>query len=151
MSDKEDRKFLPRLRLPYRRLPSGPVEWPMLDVVLSTTNSKLPQPVMALADSGAQGNVMHPEVARTLGFELKKKDIKLLGQGVGGNYKGWTLDEPVGVEIKGITFNFEFSVPDYEGLIWPLILGHGGVFRVAKIVLKTYKKEMDIFLRRDIN
>lgn len=137
----------------YKPLPKFPkITWPLIDIKLSQKGKSLPQPILALVDSGASYSILHIEVAQFLGFDLKKLGLSQeAGISVSGSYKTWILPDPVNVNIYGFSFSFNFSVIDNPGLIWPCILGEDSIFQIAKLDFQRFKGYFEIRFRQDRN
>lgn len=137
----------------YKPLPKFPkITWPIVDIRPSQDNRSLPQPILALVDSGANYSILHIEVAKFLGFDLKKLGKpQPIGISVSGSYRTWILPEPVSVDIYGFSFEFNFSVIDNPDLIWPCILGEDSIFQVAKLDFQRFKGYFEIRFRQDRN
>lgn len=140
--------FDSQIKVVYRKLPaSGEVFWPIIDISLAGFY----QPIIALVDSGASHSILHEDVARTLDIKPKYGKQLLTGLSASGSYKYWET-EPVKVEIYGRKFSFNFKViNENKGLIWPCILGHDTLFKIAKLEFRTFKEYFKVFFRTDIN
>lgn len=126
--------------------------WPIIDIGLSTSVKSLPQPVLALVDSGSSHSILHMEIAEFLGFDLKKLGPPQPGGiSVSGVHKTWVLPQPINVNIYGFSFSFNFSVVDNPNLIWPCILGEDSIFQVARLDFQKFKGYFEIRFRQDIN
>lgn len=141
------------IKIWYKPLPRFPkIIWPIIDIRLSYSNNSLPQPILALVDSGASHSILHIEIAKFLGFDLKRLGTSQAGAiSVGGSHKIWVLLDPLTVDIYGRIFTFKFSVIDNPNLIWPCILGEDSIFQVAKLDFQKYKGYFEIRFRQDIN
>lgn len=141
------------IKIWYKTLPLGPqITWPIIDINLSYKNHKLPQPILSLVDSGANASILHPEIAKQLGFSsdnLGKPSLSSLS--ASGAYRSWLLPENIDVEIYGFSFCFRFQVIDNPGLIWPCILGENSIFQMARLDFQKYKGFFEISFRKDIN
>jgi len=144
MSVNEDKKFLPKVTVPYSPTIFG-VKMPILLVSFE----KLPQPVPALVDSGATNSMLHKRIASNLKLKIDYSNKKV-GTGAGGGFE-YVSSKPVEVELLEQKFDIRFDVPLDENFAWPCILGHNSIFKFSKIQFKTYKSEFDIFIRADIN
>ncbi len=140
--------FASAISLRYSTLPrSGKVLWPIVEIMLPV----LPQPILALVDSGSSFSILHEDVADIIGLKKKRSDKTGSGFSVSGTFKSWKSDF-VPVEIYGYHFSFRFSVLiDNRSLVWPCILGHDSLFYVAKLEFKTFKASFKIAFRTDIN
>lgn len=146
MSAKKD-LFDKAIRVWYRKLPASDTLWPLIDVGLKYKDIVFPQKILALVDSGASNSTLHLSLATILGFNLKKIKKDSGGRSASGSYKYWTLSEPVECLIYGQTYPFKFQVIDYPDLIWPCILGHDTLFRIAKLTFKSFKGYLDLSAR----
>lgn len=147
MSD-DSSLFESPIKVRYRKLPtSGKVLWPIIDIKLLD----LPQPILALVDSGASHSILHEDIAEIVGLQKGGKNELIEGTSAAGSFKFWR-SRSLEVDIYGRKFDFNFSVPvKNKGLIWPCILGHDSIFRIAKLEFKTFKGHFRIFFRTDIN
>ena len=143
----------PPIKIWYKALPKFPKAlWPILDIKLSYKDISLPQPILALVDSGANFSMLHPEIAEVLGFNLKKLGPASPGGiSVSGFYKHWVLPEPVEVDIYGNSFSFKFIVIDNPQMIWDCILGENSIFEVANLDFKKFKGYFKVRFREDLN
>ena len=83
MSDEKD-LFEPPIKIWYRKLPlSGKILWPVVDIKLP----ELPQPILALVDSGASSSILHEDIADILGILRNKKNEIMLGTSASGIYR----------------------------------------------------------------
>lgn len=141
------------IKIWYKPLPKFPkISWPIIDIKLSHQTQSLPQPILALVDSGASYSVLHIEIAKFLGFDFKKLGAPITsGVSASGSYKTWILPESIKVNIYGFSFSFNFSVIDNPGLIWPCILGEDSIFRVARLDFQRFKEYFEIRFRQDLN
>lgn len=141
------------MKIWYRRLPEHPDNfWPILEVRLRSKYTAFPQPVFALVDSGASISILHPELARTLGFDLQRLGRPIqAGQSVSGSYSSWTLSEAIDTGFCGATFSIKFIVINNNDLIWPCILGEDSIFQFAHVDFWKFKGYFDIELRKDLN
>lgn len=146
MSDRKE-LFETQIKIRYRKLPlSGKVLWPIIDIELPS----LPQSIFALIDSGASHSILHEDIADILGLTRSKNELKV-GSSASGNYKYW-VSKPIDVGIYSHQFSFKFTViVNNRNLIWPCILGHDSIFKVAKLEFRTFKGDFKIFFRTDIN
>lgn len=72
MSD-DSKLFESPIKVRYRKLPtSGKILWPIVDIKLPN----LPQPILALVDSGASHSILHEDIAEVLG--LQERGNKLI-------------------------------------------------------------------------
>lgn len=133
----------------YEPLPGiAGTRWPILKVKFPNFR----QAASALVDSGASISILHPEVAKLLGYSRNKLGKSLLaGKSVSGEYKSWQLPKPLDVEIYGFPFSLKFEVIDNEDLIWPCILGEDSIFQVARLDFQRYKGFFEIKFRKDLN
>lgn len=145
--------FQTPIKIWYKSLPRLPkIPWPIIDINLSNQKISLPQPLLALVDSGANLSILHPMVAEALGFDLKKiGPAKPGGVSVSGNYESWVLPEPVDVDIYGYNFRLEFTVINNPNLIWACILGGDSIFQVARLDFQKFKGYFEVRFRTDIN
>jgi len=134
---------------PHPKLPK--VLWPVVDVTLTHKGISLPQTLLALVDSGANISILHPLIAKALGFDLKKLGAPSKGLSASGVYESWTLPEPVEVAIYGYTFSFQFTVINNPNLMWTCILGGDSIFQVARIDFQKFKGYFEVRFRSDIN
>jgi len=144
MSDSEDKKFFTKETVRYSQLFFSD-ELPILIVNIPG----LPLPTPALVDSGATMSMLHIGIAKTLNLKVDYTN-KRTGTGAGGGFD-YAPCEPIEIGILGQKYVVSFNVvldPDFP---WGCILGNSSIFKFAKIVFRTYKKEFDIFLRKDIN
>lgn len=141
------------IKIWYKPLPRIPkIFWPIIDIKLSRSIKSLPQPILALVDSGSSHSVLHMEIAQVLGFDLKKLGAPLTGGiSVSGSHKSWVLPQSLSVNIYGFSFSFNFSVVDNPNLIWPCILGEDSIFQVARLDFQKFKGYFEIRFRQDIN
>lgn len=141
------------IKIWYKALPQhSKIRWPILDLELRCKDLSVPQPLLALVDSGASMSILHPAVAEILGFDRKKLgDPKPGGISVSGTYKSWMLPELIDVIIYGYTFRVRFTVIVNPDFIWPCILGEDSIFEVAKIDFQKFKGFFEIRFRVDIN
>lgn len=73
------------IKIWYKVLPGrGNVIWPIIEVKIGQS---LPQPILALVDSGANKSILHPFVAEALGFNLDKLGPSEKGISASGKYK----------------------------------------------------------------
>lgn len=144
MSDEEDNKFFSKITLDYSPTIFGE-PMPLLKVGFKS----LPQPLLALVDSGATSSMLNPTIADALKLKINY-NTKKLGTGAGGTFE-YVHSEPVEVEILGQKYMVGFNIMLDNNFAWTCILGHNSIFKFAKIVFKSYKKQFDIFLRKDIN
>lgn len=143
----------PPIKVQYKPLPIQPSSyWPILDIKLAHDGKITPQPILSLIDSGANGSILHIELAELLGFKLKNLGRATKGgTSVSGNYNSWTLPEPIDTTIFGLTVPVHFRVIDNRSLIWPCILGEDSIFQIAKLDFTKFKGFFEIRFRRDIN
>lgn len=140
------------IKIKYSSLPKSNILWPILDVNLSYKNITFPQKIQSLVDSGASVSVLHPQIAHFLGFNIQKLKLpKASGMSASGSYSSWTLPDPVGVEIYGYNFSFNFTVIDNPNLIWGCILGEDSIFSKARIDFQKFKQLFEIRFRQDLN
>lgn len=141
------------IKIWYKPLPLFPkISWPIIDIKLSHNGKSLPQPILALVDSGASHSILHMEVAKFLGFDFKKLGPSKAGAlSVGGSHKTWVLPNSLNVDIYGYFFTFRFSVIDNPNLIWPCILGEDSIFQAAKLDFQKFKGYFEIRFRQDLN
>lgn len=144
MSDEEDKKFLPKISLPYTQF-FFDREMPIINIDIKG----LPRPIPALVDSGATSSMLHPHIAQTLKLKVNYDNVQI-GTGAGGGFK-YAPSEPVEIELLNQRYMVRFDVVLDDNFAWPCILGHNSIFKFAKVAFKSYKKEFDIFLRRDVN
>ncbi len=143
-ADKEDKKFLPKVTIPY-----SPTLFRDKMPLLLISFKGIPLPVQALVDSGATNSLLNIDIANRLRLKIDYSK-KTVGTGVGGGFE-YVTAAPFGVGIMGQKYEIQFNIPLDENLVWPCILGHDSIFKFSKIIFKTYKKEFDIFFRADIN
>ncbi|MBI2613902.1 MAG: retropepsin-like domain-containing protein [Candidatus Levybacteria bacterium] len=144
-------QFQTPIKIWYDILPGGPgVKWPILKVKLKHSETSLPQPLIALVDSGANKSILHPLVAEALGFNLEKLGASDKGISVSGEYKSWQLPA-IDINIYGYDFNLPFTVIDNERLIWPCILGEDSIFNFARLDFQKFKGYFELRFRKDIN
>lgn len=128
------------IKVRYRPHPKLPkILWPVVDVLFTHKDISLPHPLFALVDSGANISILHPLIAKTLGFDLKKLGAPSKGFSASGVYESWKLPEPVDVAIYGYTFSFQFTVINNPNLMWTCILGGDSIFQVARIDFQKFK------------
>ncbi len=141
------------IKIWYESLPKLPkILWPIVELKLKYENSSILQRIHALVDSGASHSVLHPLVAESLGFSLKKLGVpKSGGLSVSGGYKWWILPEFVDIDIYGYSFRKKFVVIDNPDMIWPCILGEDSIFEYARIDFSKFKGYFEIKFRKDIN
>ena len=144
MSVNDDKKFFPKVTIPYSPTLFG-VKMPIL--LVSFAN--FPQSVQALVDSGATNSMLHIKLASNLKLKIDYSSKKE-GTGAGGSFE-YVSCEPIEVELLEQKFDIRFDIPLDENFAWPCILGHDSIFKFSKIQFKTYKKEFGIFFRADIN
>lgn len=137
----------------YKSLPGTTrVEWPIVDVKLSNKNISLPQPLLALVDSGANQSILHPFVAEALGFNLKLLGpAQKGGVSVSGGYESWILPALLDVNIYGYTFRLRFTVINNPILIWPCILGEDSIFEFARLDFQKFKGYFEVRFRSDLH
>lgn len=147
MSGRRD-LFEPQIKIRYRKLPlSGSIFWPIIDIQLPV----LPQPILALVDSGASNSILHEDIAEVLNIKRKKSNRIYRGISASGEFRFWR-PKPIRVSIYNHNFPFNFTVPiDNRSLIWPCILGHNTLFRIAKLEFRTFNNYFKLFFRADIN
>lgn len=126
------------------------VKWPILKIKLKHGEKSLPQPLIALVDSGANKSILHPFVAEALGFNLEKLGRSEKGVSASGEYKSWQLPS-IDINIYGYDFNLPFTVIDNKQLIWPCILGEDSIFHFARLDFYKFKGYFEIRFRTDIN
>ena len=141
------------IKIWYKPLPRFPkISWPIIDIKIFHNSKSLPQPILALVDSGASHSILHIEIAKFLGFDLKELGSSQAGGlSAGGSHKTWQLPDPLTVDIYGRLFTFKFSVIDNPNLIWPCILGEDSIFQIAKLDFLKFKGYFEIRFRQDIN
>lgn len=137
----------------YESLPgSGSiVKWPILKPIISYKTNILPQGVYSLIDSGADTSILHLDLAKALGIDLKNEKLFTSGKSVSGNYKFWIIKESLQLNIFGYAFDFKFTVVDNPRLIFGCILGENSIFEVARIDFHKFKNFYEIRFRQDIN
>lgn len=137
----------------YRILPgTTKVNWPIVDIKLNHQGIALPQPLLALVDSGANNSILHPLVAEALGFNLRKLGPpKKGGLSASGEYESWLLSNAVTVDIYGYTFNIKFTVINNPHLIWAGILGEDSIFEFARLDFQKFKGYFEVRFRSDIH
>lgn len=102
--------FQTPIKIWYDILPGLPkVKWPILKVKLKHDERNLPQPLIALVDSGANKSILHPFVAEALGFNLEKLGRPEKGVSASGKYKSWKLPE-LDIDIYGYKFKGYFEL-----------------------------------------
>lgn len=147
----KDRFQLP-IKIPYKTFPgSGNIPWPVVSVKLKRNNFVIPQPILALVDSGASSSVLHPYIAEALGFELKKLGKPQVGTGVGGTHETWMLPEAIDLNVEGFRFVRTFEVINNPRLLWPCILGQDSIFDVACIDFYRFDRYFELRFRTDLN
>ena len=152
MLDNKKDPFLPPFTVQYTTFPgSGSVLWPVVKVRLVSKTFSIPQPILALVDSGASNSILHPFIAETLGFDLKKLGNPQIGTGVGGSHRSWILPESIELNIASQTFTKTFHVIDNDRLLWPCILGEDSMFSFARIDFYKFKNYFELRFRKDIN
>ena len=125
---------------------SGKVLWPIIDINLPV----LPQPILALVDSGASHSIIHEDIAEIIGLQRGKNKLNI-GISASGNYKYW-ISKTVDVGVYGREFTFKFTfISNNRSLIWPCMLGHDTIFKVAKLEFRTFKGDFKVFFRSDVN
>ncbi|MBI4157494.1 aspartyl protease family protein [Candidatus Woesebacteria bacterium] len=144
MSADDDKKFLPKVTVPYSPTIFG-VKMPLIQVSFDG----IPLPVASLLDSGATNSMLHPRIASSVGLKIDYSK-KYVGTGAGGSFD-YVKSGPIKIQVLGQRYDIEFDIPLDENFAWPCILGHNSIFKFSKIVFKTYKQEFDIFFRNDIN
>lgn len=139
------------MRTWYEQLPQEPYNWwPILNVKLKSRTGF--QTALALVDSGASNSILHPIIAKGLGFDLEKLGKpQIQGKSVSGSYNSWFLPEAIDTNFCGSTFPIKFMVINNENLIWPCILGEDSVFQFARIDFWKFKGYFEIELRKDLN
>ena len=143
--------FQSPIKIWYKVLPGrGKVIWPILDIKISYQRNILPQPVLALIDSGANRSIIHPLLAEALGFNPDKLGDPERGVSASGDYKSWTLPK-MNINIYGYEFSLPFTVIDNKNLIWPCILGEDSIFQFARLDFQKFKGFLEIRFRSDIN
>ena len=136
----------------YKPLPLLPnIRWPILEVLLSSNNIVLPQPVLSLVDSGASMSILHTDLANIFGFTQSNLGRPITATSVSGSYKSWRIPKPIEVNIYGHSFSFTFEVTDNPNLVWPCILGEDSIFQVARIDFQKYKGFFEIRFRQDLH
>ena len=136
----------------YKPLPKvSNIRWPILDILLSSDNIVLPQPVLSLVDSGASISILHTDLASVFGFTQSNLGRPTTATSVSGSFKSWRIPKPIGVNIYGHNFSFAFEITDNPNLVWPCILGEDSIFQVAKIDFQKYKGFFEIRFRQDIH
>ncbi|MBI2190280.1 MAG: hypothetical protein HYU49_01945 [Candidatus Levybacteria bacterium] len=112
----------------------------------------MPQPLLALVDSGANNSILHPLVAEALGFNLTKLGPpKKGGISASGEYESWILPELITVDIYGYSFELRFVVINNPKLIWACILGEDSIFEIARLDFQKFKGYFEVRFRTDIN
>ena len=113
---------------------------PVLPVIFSSKSKKFPY--QALVDTGADISIIHAEIAKQLGLELRKGEKfpfgGICGQGIG-------YIHTVNLEIGGHTISDVPAVFSHD--ISPYgfgILGHEGLFDKLKLVFEFNKKQFEI-------
>lgn len=146
-------QFQTPIKIKYKALPQDPnVLWPIIDIHLQNKEKTLPQPILALVDSGANVSILHPLVAEVLGFDLKKLgEPKKGGVSVSGSYETWILPDLVDVNIYGYSFKLKFTVINNSNLIWACILGEDSIFQFAKLDFQKFKGFFEVRFRSDIS
>lgn len=135
----------------YRKLTVSSSPFPVLDINIKSGNKKLPGKISALVDSGSNGSILRSDVAKYLGFKFNARKAISGGLSASGTYKFFPILKYLETEIYGKKFNFKFSVIDNPKLVWPCILGHDTIFRVAKINFLSFDQHFDISFRLDLN
>lgn len=136
----------------YKSLPGSKIQWPIIDVNFNYRGVSLPQPLLALVDSGANLSVIHPLVAEAIGFDLNKLGApKKGGSSASGDYESWILPEPIDVNILSYKFCLRFTVINNRKLIWPCILGEDSIFNIARLDFQRFKGYFEVSFRSDIN
>lgn len=144
MSADEDKKFLPKVTVSY-----SPTLFVTKMPILLASFENLPLPVQALVDSGATNSLLHPRVAKSIGLKLDYDKVQH-GTGAGGDFK-YVQSKPVETGLLGQKYMIVYEVVLDENFAWPCILGHNSIFKLAKIVFKSFKQEFDVFFRADYN
>lgn len=141
------------IKIWYKALPKLPkILWPIVDVKLNQKGISLPQPLRALIDSGANKSILHPLVAESLGFDLKKLGAPQKGGlSVSGDYESWLLPEPINVDIYGYISRARFTVINNPKLIWACILGGDSIFEMARLDFQKFKGYFEVRFRLDIH
>ncbi len=141
------------IKICYKVLPGrGRVKWPIIDVKFTHQGDSLPQPLLALVDSGANHSILHPLVAEALGFNLKQLGPpEKGGLSVSGKYESWALPSSIDIDIYGNKFRSRFTVINNRELIWPCILGEDSIFEFARLDFRKFKGYFEVRFRLDIN
>lgn len=136
------------IKVEYQRLPGVPVtKWPIIEVKFPS----LPQPILALVDSGASNSILHPEIADALGYPISKLGRpQFQGKSASGDYKSWQLPR-LNIEIYDYPVSVKFEVIDNKDLIWPCILGEDSIFEIAKLDFSKFIGYFEIQFRKDLN
>ncbi len=153
MSGKKQRdRFQLPVKIPYKTFPgSGNVLWPVIGVGLKRKKYIIPQPILALVDSGASSSILHPFIAEVLGFDLKTLGKPQIGTGVGGSHEVWTLPEQIDLSIEGYRFVRSFEVVNNPRLLWPCILGQDSIFDIARVDFYRFDRYFELRFRTDLN
>ncbi|GEM_PF-1624567 len=151
-ANKKGNNLQPPIVVPYKTFPgSGAVLWPVVEIRIKRASFSIPQPIFALVDSGASNSILHPFIAETLGYDLKKLGTPFKGTGVGGSHDVWVLPDMVEVNLSGYQFVAKFEVINNPRLLWPCILGQDTIFSFARIDFYKYKNFFELRFRSDIH
>jgi len=143
--------FQTPIKVWYKVLPGrGKSKWPIIDIKLSYKKFSLPQPILALVDSGASHSILHPFVAEILGFNLEGLGFSQKGLSASGDYRYLELPS-MNMDINGYKFNQSFTVIDNKDLIWPCILGEDSIFHSSRLDFYKFKGYFEVRFRTDIN
>lgn len=131
----------------YRKLPGFSGSWwPIINLKLGG----LPHDFYALIDSGASHSVLHEEIANIVGAKKSSKK-ESEGLSASGKYKSYET-KPIKVSLLDRKYQFSFTViKNSKGLMWPCILGHDTLFKIAKLEFQSFDGFYRIWLRNDIN
>ncbi len=99
----------------------------------------------ALIDTGSDLSIIHADIARQLGIDLKKCPQHTFG-GIGGECSGYL--QRLDLEIGGVLFkNIPIVFSDNIAPFGFGILGHQDLFDKFKLVFEFCKKQFEIILK----
>lgn len=142
----------PPIKIQYKPLPgSHAVKWPLVEVELSNKEIFLPQPLLALVDSGASSSILHIDVAEILGYTRENLQFIPGGTSVSGVYKSAFTPTDISIKIYGYAFRLRFNVIDNPQLAFGCILGEDSLFQWARLEFQRFKGFFEIKFRTDLH
>ena len=147
-----DTPTLPAIRIWYESLPGVTLtKWPLVEVSITYQDQSLPQPIVALVDSGASISILHIDVLDLLGIERKALQVTSGGISVSGNYRSALLPHNASVSLYGHTHLLRLTVIDNPNLAFPCILGEDSIFHWARLDFQQFNGFYEIKFRRDVH